>query len=145
MAEGLFRKLVEGRDDFKVSSAGVSAFAGDEANPNTLRILGMEGISLNNFRSRPVSDYLLDESTHVIAMTQGHLRSLESYFPAHSEKFYLVSEFAQNDQLRNRDVSDPFGGNMNDYAATKQMLQQLLPDLLAFIDQTFPKDSSQPS
>src|SRR5690606_29836142 len=76
MAEGLFRKAVEGRDDFEVMSAGVAAYPGDRANPETVRFLKERGIGLDGFASQPVSPELLEKATHVFAMTSGHLEAL---------------------------------------------------------------------
>ena len=95
MAEGLFRKAVEGRDDFEVSSAGVAASKGTPCNPETAALLKKRGVNLENFGSRQVSETILSKATHVFAMTLGHLQTLEARFPHHSDKFYLVCEFAE--------------------------------------------------
>jgi protein-tyrosine-phosphatase len=93
MAEGMFRKAVEKRADFEVASAGIAAYPGDEANPETVRFLAGRGITLEGFSSQQVSPELLEQATHVFAMTSGHLETLESLFPDYSDKFFLVCEF----------------------------------------------------
>ena len=69
MAEGLFRKAVEGRGDYEVRSAGVAAYPGDQPNPETAKLLAARGISLDGFTSQPVSQELVEQATHVFAMT----------------------------------------------------------------------------
>ena len=53
MAEGLFKKLVAGRDDIYVQSAGVSAGRGMPASRHAIQALSVDGVDLANFRSQP--------------------------------------------------------------------------------------------
>lgn len=138
MAEGLFRKAVESRPDFEVVSAGVAAYPGDRANPETLRFLADRGIDLEGFASQPVSPELLENATHVFAMTSGHLEALESLFPEFEDKFFLVTEFVE---IPGRgvaaDVPDPIGMGRKAYEETGKTLDLAIPTILSFIDQTW--------
>jgi protein-tyrosine-phosphatase len=131
MAEALFRKAVEARQDFEVMSAGVAAYPGDSPNPETLKLLSSRGISLSEFLSQPVSQELVERATHVFAMTSGHLEALENLFPGYTDKFYLTCEFVD---LPGRgvasDVPDPIGMGRKAYEETARTL-------IAFIDQTW--------
>jgi glycine hydroxymethyltransferase len=142
MAEGLFRKLVDGRDDYEVLSAGVGAYPGDLMSAHTETLLKEEGIILRDFVSQPLSPELLEVATHVFAMSRSHLRAIEQMFPEAADKTYLASEFSPDDALRGSDVSDPFGGDLRDYKETRKVLKQLLPTVLAYIDQTFDKPTA---
>ena len=44
MAEGLFRKMIAGRPDLKVSSAGVSTYPGQSPSPHAVEVLAHSGI-----------------------------------------------------------------------------------------------------
>lgn len=138
MAEGLFRKAVEARGDFEVASAGIAAYPGDQANPETVKFLAGRGVKLGDFASQPVSPELLEQATHVFAMTSGHLDALESLFPEFSEKFFLVCEFVE---LPGRgvaaDVPDPIGMGKKAYEDVGKTLDLAIPTLIAFIDQTW--------
>ncbi|NQX02677.1 low molecular weight protein arginine phosphatase [bacterium] len=138
MAEGLFRKTVEGRADFKVGSAGVAASKGSPCNPETAALLKKRGITLAGFGSRPVSDSMLAEATHVFAMTRGHLQALEERFPRHSDKFYLVCEFAEtaNGKIVT-DVPDPIGMGRRAYEEVAATFDIAIPTIVAYIDQTW--------
>ncbi len=144
MAEGLFRKAVEGRGDFEVASAGVAAYPGDTANPETVKFLAGRGIELAGFSSQPVSPELLENATHVFAMTSGHLEALESLFPEYSDKFFLVCEFVE---IPGRgvaaDVPDPIGMGRKAYEETGKTLDLAIPTLVAFIDQTWQGGSAK--
>ena len=138
MAEGLFRKAVEGRDDFEVSSAGVAASKGSPCNPETAVLLKKRGASLENFGSRQVSEAILSRATHVFAMTLGHLQTLEGRFPHHADKFYLVCEFAETAGSRiGTDVPDPIGMGRRAYEEVGDTFDVAIPTIIAYIDQTW--------
>ncbi|MEI6605236.1 MAG: low molecular weight protein arginine phosphatase [Verrucomicrobiota bacterium] len=140
LAEGLFRQAVEARGDFRVSSAGVAASRGTPASRDTTAVLKKRGVRLDNFASRPVTEEVLGEATHVFAMTQSHLNTLESRFGQHAEKFYLVCEFADiPGQGIGGDVPDPIGMGRAAYEEVAKVLEQAIPTLIAFIDQTWQK------
>ena len=136
MAEGLLRKAIAGRDDFSVSSAGVAASKAAPVSRETLKALTKRGAKLENFRSRPVSEEILQEATHVFAMTEGHLSALEAYFPEHSEKFFLVREFSGiADKREGMDVPDPIGMGPAAYEEVAKVLESAIPSIIAYVDQ----------
>jgi protein-tyrosine phosphatase/ribose 5-phosphate isomerase B len=137
MAEGLFRKAITGRHDFTVGSAGVAASKGTPASPETVNILKKRGASLEGFKSRPVSEALLAEATHVFAMTEGHLAVLEARFPDHADKFFLVREFSGiTDKRCGIDVPDPIGMGAAAYEEVAKVFDAAIPSIIAYIDQT---------
>ena len=83
MAEGLFRKLVAEKPDYEVlGSAGVAAYPGDRISPETALVLKQQSADagVEDFRSRPVDAELLEQATHVFAMTESHLDMLLQAF-----------------------------------------------------------------
>lgn len=138
MAEGLFRKAVSGRDEYVVSSAGVAATKGTTCNPETVTVLKKRDALIHGFGSRAVSDAILSEATHVFAMTRSHLQTLEARFPQHSDKFYLVCEFADiPNEGRGADVPDPIGLGRRAYEEVADLLDTAIPTIIAYIDQTW--------
>lgn len=139
MAEGLLRKAAAGRDDIEVGSAGVAAAKGGAVSRETLQALKKRGASLDDFKSRPVSDVVLKEATHVFAMTEGHLAALESRFPEYSDKYYLVREFAGiTDRSQGIDVPDPIGMGPAAYEEVAKILETAIPAILAYVDSVGP-------
>lgn len=139
MAEALFRELVRGRADYAVGSAGVAALPGQEASRHTMDILRERGIPMRDFRSRPLTLDLMKRATHIFAMARHHLEAIEMDFPEAADKSYLVSEFCLEDTLRDSDVSDPIGMGRSAYEETRELLEKMLPSVLAYIEKTFPK------
>lgn len=137
MAEALFREMVRERADYQVSSAGVAAAPGMPASKHTAALLKERGLDLTRFQSRMLDQQTLDQATHVFAMSSHHMAAIVDEFPSQADKVYLVSEFAAEDDLRGRDVSDPFGQGPSAYQETLRSLEKILPSLLAYIDQTW--------
>ncbi|MFZ2277126.1 MAG: low molecular weight protein arginine phosphatase [Prosthecobacter sp.] len=137
MAEALFRDLVRERTDYQVSSAGVAAAPGMPASKHTAALLKERGLDLASFQSRMLDQKTLEQATHVFAMSSHHMAAIADEFPEQADKVYLVSEFAAEDALRGRDVSDPFGQGRSAYEETLRSLEKILPSLIAYIDQTW--------
>ena len=78
MAEGLFRTLVGDSTDYHLESAGISAATGQKASQHTVDVLKSEKVDLSRFRSQPLTKAMVDEATHIFAMTQGHREYVES-------------------------------------------------------------------
>lgn len=138
MAEGLFRKAIQDRDDFTVASAGVAAYPGAPMSQETRILLKSRGVELKGFESQPISEELIDQATHVFAMTAGHLQALTSLFPDHEDKFYLACEFADvPGKGLACDVPDPIGMGKRAYEDVAKTLDHAIPTIIAFIDQTW--------
>lgn len=142
MAEALLRKAVADRADFTVSSAGVAASKGTPASRETLAALKRRGVTLDGFKSRPVSDEILEAASHVFAMTEGHLAALEAFFPHHSDKFFLVREFSGiTDKRQGVDVPDPIGMGPSAYEEVAKVLEAAIPKIVAYVDSATGKRS----
>ncbi len=137
MAEGLFLKLIAGREDYSVSSAGVAAHRECPVSGDTRAVLEARGAPVPEAGGRPVSEEALDDATHVFAMTRAHLDMLEREFPRYSDKFHLACEFADVDgNGPGADVPDPIGMGRGAYEAVADVLETALPMVIAYIDQT---------
>jgi protein-tyrosine-phosphatase len=140
MAEAMFRKAVEGRDDYSVASAGVAASKGAPCSRETKEIVTLLDGTLDGFSSRPVSARILEEATHVFTMTSGHLAVLEDRFPEYSDKYYLACEFADvGGRGLGADVPDPIGMGRKAYQDVAKILDEAIPAIISYIDQTTPR------
>lgn len=132
MAEGLFRGAV-GANGATVSSAGVSAYGGGTASPETLDILEERGLHLDGFRSRMVNEQMIREATHVFCMTRGHLATLQSLYPEDGDKFYLVCDFVPVEGGTDCDVPDPIGGGRRAYEEVAVCLDAAIAGIQGFL------------
>ncbi len=133
MAEGLFRKAVEGKG-YQVSSAGVAAYEGSAASPETCDILEEKGGSLSGFQSRLVSEEILEKASHVFCLTRGHQRTLQQHFSQFEEKFYLVTEFVEIEGQNGCDISDPIGCGKGAYEEVARQLEISIRGILGFLE-----------
>ncbi len=137
LAEALCLQKLDGRADIEVSSAGVSASGGSPASAESVSLAKKYGGSLAEFRSTAVDRKLLEQATHVFAMTRAHLGILESRFPDYADKNYLVCEFTDIEGLGfGSDIPDPIGMGKAAYEEVADRLNKALPDVIAYIDQT---------
>lgn len=141
MAAGIMRRRVAGlglADQVQVASAGVYAEAGYEASANAIVTLGSRGVDLGEHRSQPVTMRLLAEADIVLVMEEAHRRSLFYLAPQHLAKVFLLTEMSGGYE----DVADPYGGPLEGYAFTADLLERLieagLPKILRRIKVTLP-------
>ena len=134
MAEGLFRKAIADRSDFTTSSAGVAAYGGSSMSPETEFILKNKDSQFDGFKSQPVTPELIDQASHIFAMTEGHLNALEGHFPDQTDKFFLIREFAGKSNNGATDVPDPIGMGQAAYEEVAQLLEAAIPAIIAYID-----------
>jgi glycine hydroxymethyltransferase len=144
MAEGLFRRMVKGRIDVRVLSAGVHASGGQSASVHAVEALAEEGIDLSRFRSQSLTDELVERADLIFAMTRGHLETLQMLFPEAADKAFLVREFDPTADPRNLDVPDPIGQGRSVYFRCRDVLKKALPTLLPLLDAAAAKTGGAP-
>ncbi len=129
MAEGLFIKLAARHPDWSVASAGVAAWPGQAASPETLYVLRRHGIDLSDHRSSSVLHDMMADATHVYAMTRSHLATLLAYFPEYVDKCALVTCHTDGD-----DIADPIGCGQSAYNAVANQLLAALTAILTKLE-----------
>jgi protein-tyrosine phosphatase len=97
MAEALLRHELAARGctNIGVTSTGTWAYDGSPAMPETIELLGKEGIDLKTHRSRAVDVEELRSADLIVAMTSVHLRELEMTVPDVMSKTRLLKELAE--------------------------------------------------
>lgn len=109
-------------DRVQVLSAGVWAEEGLEASRNAVKVLGQRECDLTGHRSRQVTPALLDQADIVLVMEEAHRRSLFYMAPQHLGKVFLLAEMAGEYE----EVADPYGGPIEEYEQTADLLEKLI-------------------
>lgn len=109
-------------DQVQVLSAGVWAEEGLEASRNAVKVLGQRECDLTGHRSRQVTPALLDQASIVLVMEEAHRRSLFYLAPQHLGKVFLLAEMAGEHE----EVADPYGGPIEEYEQTADLLEKLI-------------------
>src|SRR5213595_461662 len=135
IAEGLFRRMLGNRKDIEVVSAGVHAVRGQPPSLYAVEVCAEAGVDISNLRSQPLTAALVDQATHIFAMTGAHLETIQTLFPHGAEKSFLLREFEQPGTTVWRDVPDPIGLGREVYAHCARIISNALPSVLAFVEQ----------
>jgi protein-tyrosine-phosphatase len=109
---------------YVIRSAGVAAFPGDNASEYSIHVAQELGLDLTEHRSRPVNPQLLEEATHIVAMTGGHAAMLFMRFPGLQKNLQLLCG-------QEGDLPDPIGGDIALYRECAQIIQRHLERILA--------------
>src|SRR5881275_1049341 len=136
IAEGLFRRLLGNRRDIEVASAGVHAVRGQPPSLYAVQVCEEEGVDISGFRSQPLTAALVDQATHIFAMTGAHLETIQTLFPQSAEKTFLLREFEEPGTTVWRDVPDPIGLGREVYEDCARIIKNALPSVLTFVEQS---------
>src|SRR5439155_951210 len=135
IAEGLFRRLIGNRKDIEVVSAGVHAVRGQPPSLYAVQVCAEEGTDISGLRSQPLTATLVDQATHIFAMTGAHLETIQALFPQTAEKPFLLREFEEPGTTVWREVPDPIGLGREVYEHCARIIKNALPSVLAFVEQ----------
>jgi len=135
IAEGLFRRMTGNRKDIEVASAGVHAVRGQPPSLYAVEVCAEEGTNISALRSQPLTGALVDQATHIFAMTGAHVETIQTLFPQSAEKTFLIREFEEPGTTVWRDVPDPIGLGREVYEDCARIIKKALPSVLAFVEQ----------
>jgi glycine hydroxymethyltransferase len=136
MAEGLFRRAVRGRNDFRVLSAGVGAVDGLPPSEYAVRALRELSVDISKQRSRMLTAELVNQADYIFGMTHSHVDAITLLYPQAAEKTFLLREFDETLDSYENDISDPIGGSYDTYMSCRDQIEQGIASMLKFIDQT---------
>lgn len=123
MAAAIMDKIaVENDLDVFIESAGIFAAEGENASENAIKALKKYNIDLSGHRTQPVTEDLLKQSELILTMTEAHKQLLE---PLASGKVFTLMEYAGSEG----DISDPYGGDLEEYAETAAEIYDALVDI----------------
>lgn len=131
MAQGIVADIItkhNKQEDFTVVSCGISAFDGESASENAILSLKEIGIDISSHGSQRTTLELLDLADIIYVMTPAHQEMITLSFPEIADKINVLN------------VSDPFGGTLDDYNACRDQIlayfEQEVPKLIAVADST---------
>ena len=129
MAEGLLRKIAEGKE-LEISSAGISAHQGIPSSYEAVKAMFEDGIDISAHRSRPLDGFMLEEADAVYVMTESHKKQITEWFKNLAHKVHLIREYdTVKDDEYYPDVPDPIMGDAGDYRLIKEMLKRSITEL----------------
>lgn len=117
--------------EVRVTSAGVSAAGGGPASENAGYALRKVGLDLDGFRSRPLTQEMIEEALAIFCMTESHRELIHLYFDPVNAPVFLVREFLDDPE---REIPDPFGADSRAYEAARDSIVEAIPSLIRKVD-----------
>ena len=108
--------------DILVDSAGVFALIGECAADNAILAMEKYDIDLSLHRTKPLTEELIDMADVILVMTEAHKILVESMA---GDKVHTLLEYAGSEG----DISDPYGGDMEEYEETAEEIYDALVDI----------------
>lgn len=144
MAEGLFRELVQAYPEIEVSSAGISAYDGEEPSDHSVEVLKEQGIDITAQRSQMLTPEIVSRAAFIVGMTRGHQQAIQSCFPASAEKLFVLREFVSGMDMDSHDIDvpDPIGMGRDEYERTRNLIKEAMSGLLDFVKNTSNQDGN---
>lgn len=129
MAEAIARRLIveSGRTNLEVESAGTQAWDRSPASDEALLVGVERNLDLSGHRARRLTPEIVANADLVLVMSPAHLgqvREMDANANVHLFAGYGASGAS------GRSIADPFGGNLNDYRATADELENELKEIL---------------
>lgn len=102
-----------GIKDIKVSSAGLSAEEGSKMSKNSFQALKLMGYKGYGFKSKQITEQMINKSDLVLCMTKSHKNALANF-----DNVYTIAQVTGLE-----DIIDPYGGNINVYVKTSHQIE----------------------
>lgn len=121
MAEAIFNKIAKEKGiDARAVSAGLSADGCSPMSDNAKTVLAEAGIEFDeNFVSKNADAALLAKCDKVIGISGRHAMALMMRYPQFASKIFALS----------RDISDPFGGDVEVYRACMEEIRSAIKEM----------------
>jgi protein-tyrosine-phosphatase len=114
-------------DGVEVKSAGIFAADGGDASAHAKQVLKDNKISYQH-RSQMLTDAEVDWADLIITMTDAHKRSIQQQYPQAAEKVFTLKEYSG--EATNLDITDPYGGDLEQYKKTFHELERLIDQMI---------------
>ncbi|MBN2097225.1 MAG: low molecular weight protein arginine phosphatase [Candidatus Omnitrophica bacterium] len=127
MAAGLLRRLLKGKGDFDVITAGTSAVKGLPATQETIQVMNEQGIDVSSHLSQPVEEEIINRADLILVMESRQREYILTHLPQAAGKTHLLTEFARvenEDKLVDPDIPDPIGKSLEFYRKVLQIIQE---------------------
>ncbi|MBF0121940.1 MAG: threonylcarbamoyl-AMP synthase [Candidatus Omnitrophica bacterium] len=135
MAEYLLRKMLKGREDVAIASAGTGVIFPTSASQEAVNVLRERDIDAQEHQSQAVTNMLLKKSDMIFVMTRSHREQVLERVPGVEKRVYLLGEFQGLPIKRESDldISDPIGRSHVQYQECARMIQDCLEKIIQLI------------
>lgn len=130
MAMGILQDLSL-KEDVEVLARGLVVSFSEPMNGKAEAVLIGNGITLENFTSKQLTNEDITESTLVLTMERKQRKKvLENYEGTHIENVYVLTDFV-GDEL---EIMDPYGGTLQSYGLCYESLRKSIKKLVKILN-----------
>ena len=130
MAMGILKDLSL-KYDVEVLARGLVVSFPEPMNGKAEAVLISNGISLENFTSKELTNDDITENTLVLTMERTHRDKVLAHFSnAHIENVYVLTDFV-GDEL---EILDPYGGTLQSYGLCYETLRKSIKKLVKILN-----------
>ncbi|MBP3677029.1 MAG: phosphotyrosine protein phosphatase [Agathobacter sp.] len=130
MAMGILKDLTL-KYEVEILARGLVVSFPEPMNGKAEAVLISNGINLENFTSRPLTNEEITENTLVLTMEKKHRDKVLSHFSnAHVENVYVLTDFV-GDEL---EILDPYGGVLQSYGLCYETLRKSIKKLVKILN-----------
>lgn len=130
MAMGILKDLTL-KYEVEILARGLVVSFPEPMNGKAEAVLISNGINLENFTSRPLTNEEITENTLVLTMEKKHRDKVLSHFSnAHVENVYVLTDFV-GDEL---EILDPYGGALQSYGLCYETLRKSIKKLVKILN-----------
>jgi len=130
MAMGILKDLTL-KYEVEILARGLVVSFPEPMNGKAEAVLISNGISLENFTSRPLTNEEITENTLVLTMEKKQRDKVLSHFSnAHVENVYVLTDFV-GDEL---EILDPYGGALQSYGLCYETLRKSIKKLVKILN-----------
>ena len=101
--------------NLNVCSSGIYGEEGMGASYLAKEAMEEYGVNLDSHIARVTSKTNIEEMDLILCATMGHKRILLQMYPVLKDKIYTMKEYAYGEDIRDKDISDPWGYDITVY------------------------------
>lgn len=120
MAEALLQNafIQSGKTEQSVSSAGLGALAGYQADPIARQLIAEKGLDISAHRARQLTDEMLHQADLILVMETWQKVTIEKCSPSARGKIFRLGKW---DKI---DINDPYQKNLSEFIKALKLIEQ---------------------
>ena len=116
MAEWYMKKRIkEEKLDIEVYSSGIYGEEGSGASYSAIEVMKEYGVNMDEHVATATAKSNIKNMDLILCATNSHKQILIQMYPELKEKIFTIKEYAYNDKIENKDISDPWGYDITVY------------------------------
>ena len=120
MAEGILKDALisAGKTEHSVSSAGLGALAGHEADPAARQLMAQKKLDISAHRARQLTDNMIRKADLILVMETWQKTAIETRTPGARGKIFRLGEWGKFD------ISDPYQKDIATFMHSMALIEQ---------------------